>query len=123
MTPLETIIAVVVPFVSGGGVWAYLASRQKGRASITHSQAALVSALNAQTETLLAESAKDRKDLKRRIDRQGVKMNRLEKQIAECREKHSHCETNLADVRAEIEKLMQGPVAAYNLGSRTNVAD
>ena len=123
----QAVGAVIGPFAGCAGVWAYFTARHKHKvaapAAMLASQADLVEALNTQTKVLLNESAKDRRDLKRRIDRQGQKITRLEGQVAHCQEKHSECETNLTQVRAQIDQMMrEGAVATYPHGG-ANVAD
>ena len=97
------------PILGGGGVWAFMSARQTAKtaapASIATSQADLVAALTAQTKTLLAESAKDRRDLKRRIDRQGVKLSALSVDVADCHTRHAECEASLSQVRLEIASV------------------
>lgn len=118
---------VVAPILSGGGVLAYMTARHKAKqaapAQMLASHADLVTALNAQTKILLDENAADRNDLKLRIDRQETKVVRLEGQVAECQHKHSDCETSLAEVRAQIDRMMRrGTVATYPHGG-ANAAD
>lgn len=130
MTNIETftaIIAGIAPLLSGGGMWAYCAARHKAKqnapAAMLASQADLTAALSAQTKILLDESAKDRKDLKRRVDRQGAKITRLEARVAVCQDKHADCEANLLEVRDRIERMLrEGPVATYPHGG-ANASD
>ena len=112
MTWIDTLKAVgtvVGPLLGGGGVWAFMATRAKLRApktsspsQIAESQAALVSAVNEQTKTILAENARlrressrERRQLKQRADRQDKQISALTKAVNEATAKHQDCETNL----------------------------
>lgn len=116
---IKVAAAIVGPFAGGTGVWAYLSARHKAQqdapANMLASQADLVAALNAQTKTLLAEADKDRRVLRRRIDKQGSDLVKLAGQ-------HANCERNLAEVRRQIDDMMRGPVATYPPGG-ANAAD
>lgn len=109
---------------AGGGVWSVLKARIVAKnsppAQIAASQADLVSALNAQTKILLAESAKDRRQLKHRIDQQATELKEVKSKVADCEERHDNCESNLAEVRAQIDKLMADNPAlpGYVFGSK-----
>lgn len=102
------------PFLlGGGGVWAYLSARQAAHnpATIAVSQAAMAEALTAQTKELLKDSALDRHDLKRRVDRLGKNVNHLSKEVNECNTRHANCEDSLAAVKAQIDAVMAGSPA------------
>jgi septal ring factor EnvC (AmiA/AmiB activator) len=118
---------IVGPMLAGGGIWSYLKARtlarSKAPAAIASSNADLVSALTQQTKTLLAENAKDRRQLRIRINGQGQDIKKLSAEIAQCNQKHHDCENNLADVRARIDRLMGEPVPPYTLGTRDHAAD
>lgn len=113
-TTLKALGTIAGPLLGGGGVWAYISARQARPATITASQADLVEALKDQTKMLLGESAKDRRDLKRRVDRQGTELTRLSQDVMECNNKHAECESNLAQVRSQIAQMLHSSdVAAY----------
>jgi len=111
----------------GGGVWAFMAARQRikrsGPAQITTSQAELAKALGGQTQILLEESAKDRRDLKKRLDHQGRQISRLSKDVAECQTKHLECELKASELKIQVETLLRNsPIATYPQGG-ANAAD
>lgn len=93
---------------ASGGIWAYLAVRQKttvsAPADLTTSQAGMAAMLNGQTQIILNESAKDRKDLKRRVDRQGKQLTMLANKVSDCETRHNECETTVAALKAHIDK-------------------
>lgn len=96
--------------MGGGGVWAYLTARYNSKATIASSQADLGAMLTAQTKLILLEQAKDRRLLKRRVDRQDVELRTLSKAVAECTTKHANCENNLAECRNDLA-FMQAQIA------------
>lgn len=102
-------VPVVSAIMAGSGMWSYIAARQNAKTSapaqVMASQADIIVALNAQTALLLAESAKDRKDLKHRVDRQGAQITRLTRAVNECNEKHASCEVNVAELEAKVARL------------------
>lgn len=100
VSPFATVL--FGPLVGGTGVWAYVISRQKSKASIIDSQAGMVEALNAQTKMLLGESTKDRRDLKRVVYRQGMAIAKLSMEVADCKTSHAECEIKVLKLRAEI---------------------
>jgi septal ring factor EnvC (AmiA/AmiB activator) len=107
---------IVGPLLAGGGVWSYLKARTKARApaAIGASQADLTEAITAQTKMLLAENAKDRRELKRQIVRQDKEIKRVGAQVSQCEAKHADCETNVSELRAKVDKLMEdNPPAVY----------
>ena len=122
---VSKMIAVAMgPLLGSAGLWAWLSTRTKAKAdapaAITSSNADLVAALKDQTKLLLEEHAKDRRQLKGRVDRQGKELTRLGREVAECHRRHAHCEGELANLREhmkrEIDKLMAEPVAGYVIG-------
>lgn len=117
-TTLKLVGAVVAPIASASGMWAYLSARHRARlnapASIVASQADLVAALSEQTKVLLDESAKDRRDLKRRVDRQGAQLAKVTQKVSECEDRHEECETRVVGLQAQITEIMRdNPPATY----------
>jgi hypothetical protein len=102
---LTAALALAAPILSGGGVWAYLSARQKTKVSIASSQTDLVAALNAQTKMLLSESAKDRRDLKRVVARQGAQLSRVVKEVADCHTQHAECRVTVESLQRQIDIL------------------
>lgn len=112
---LKTVGALVGPFIGAGGMWTYLARRAKLReprqstpAAMLTGQADFADMLNAQTKLLLEESAKDRKELRGRINRQGMRLARAEKSVADCQTKHLECELKANELTIRVETLMRG---------------
>lgn len=119
--------AVIVALVGSGGVGAVVVQWMKGRksppAAIAASQADLASALSAQTKDILAEHRKDRRQLRGALNRQDKELRDLRAEqrrqaaeLATCQERHEGCEHSLAEVRAEIARLMAEtpPAADYS---------
>lgn len=101
---------ILGPILGCTGMWTFLNARQKVRAAapaqMLTSQAGLVAALNAQTKILLDEHAKDRRDLKRRVDRQGTQITQLGRKVADCNDHRAECEATLASVKEQVDRLM-----------------
>lgn len=105
-------IGPIAAAIAGG--WAYLAARAKAKPGVATSQADLTKALNDQTKLLLAESAKDRRALKRRVDHQGRELTRLGGQVADCHTRHADCEDSLTRLQERIDKMMADLPPALN---------
>lgn len=111
-------IGPVSAIAGGAGVWSYLAARQtaKAPATIVASQASMAAALSEQTKLLLLESAKDRRLLTRRLDRQSTALAKVTADVAECNGKHAECESNVAALKAEVAKLAPQVLTQINVG-------
>lgn len=114
----KAIFTFVGPFIGGGSVasiWTYLSTRHRTRhsspAAMAESQAAVAEALAGQTKAILDEHARDRDDLRRIVVKQGRRLTRLVRDVAECNKHHEACEANLAYVRAQIAQMMSDPSA------------
>lgn len=134
--PLDTIksiLAVVGPIAGCGGIWAYLAERQKSRTplavAIADSQAAIADAVATQTKLIMDEHARDRNDLRRIVARQGRKLEKLSRDVVECNKHHRACEENLTYVRGQISQMMSDAAAGtlvvnpHPLKDQVDVAD
>jgi septal ring factor EnvC (AmiA/AmiB activator) len=88
-----------------GGAFTLAAKKVSSPDRIAASQADLVTALTAQTKTLLADSAKDRRLLARRVHSQGREIKRISLEVSECQDRHEDCEMRVEDLKNKVEKL------------------
>lgn len=123
--------AVIAPLAAGTGVWAYLGGRtpkSSAPAEITGSQAALVLAVNKQTETILIENTRLRRESNSERRRLTNAVKRISDEVAECNGRHRECEIRVIDLtdevafnRAEIIRMMKQTGVA--LSTEFNPAD
>lgn len=119
MIDWQEIAKWALPAVLGsGGLWAFLSKYKRQGSSPSQqitSQAALIDAVNHQTQTILTENTRlrresntDRRTLKRHVDK-------LAAEVRECQAKHMECESKADELAALVDKLMResGPPASY----------
>lgn len=110
---IKNVAAIVGPIVGGGGIWAYLAERRRAHnpALVGMSQAKIAEAVAVQTQIILDEHARDRADLRKIVSKQGRRIAKLARDVAECTKHHRICEENLADVRILLQTMGGMPPA------------
>lgn len=122
---LKTLALFIGPLMGSAGLWAWLQARTNAKsvevkarieapAAINTSHADLVAALTQQTKALLDDSAKDRRQLKRRVDAQGKQIAALTEKVNDCEQRHAGCEDNVSELKAQIDELMSKPVPVYD---------
>lgn len=133
---------VVLGVLGGGGVWTVIAEVGKARArrrdeasaaaiaapaQISHAQAGLAEALTAQMRETLEENAKDRRQLRQERARDKREMKAMRGEMAglriavgQCEDHRDECRGELAEVRAQVAKMMaeNPPAGPYDTISR-----
>lgn len=103
---VEKAWALVGPLIGGGGVWAYLSTRSKGRAE---APAALVTAAAHFQTALTAEAERLMHGLSERLARVEADNARLDERCAAAERAHDDCQAEVQALKRRLEEAAFGP--------------